>query len=132
MSFHDGVHALVVGPGEPAGADFPDWSPEDTLLRAWLDSGQALVVDLRGIAQVHSRFLGFLVRLKTLLAQRGGRLVLLVDDEGVQETIKLLGLERVFAVAGDWDDALQVCRLQEGAWLDEVGPCLPSSIHDEP
>lgn len=130
MSFRDGVHALVVHPREPTSSDFPAWSPEETLLQAWLDGGQALLVDLRGVTRVHSRFLGFLARLKALLSEQGGRLVLLVDSPDLGRNIDLLGLDRVFTLTGSWAEALHACRLEEGAWLHKVPPCSGTPIHD--
>lgn len=130
MSFRDGVHTLVVGPREPTSTDFPAWSPEDTLLRAWLDGGDALLVDLRGVDHVHSKFLGFLVRLKALLSGQGGRLVLLVDETGLKESIHLLGLGRVFTLAEAWSDAVDACHLQKGRWLDECNTCPEPMDHD--
>ena len=65
-----------------------------------------MVIDLGRLRLASSRILGVLMNLHLRLVKRGGRLWLCGLSPGIQETVRLLRLDRVFNIAASPAEAL--------------------------
>jgi anti-anti-sigma factor len=93
--------------------DLPSFvSRIDDLIAARVTS---MVFDLENVAVVNSTLLGFFVKTKRALDERGGGLVLARPTDFVRKTLKTLGLHETLAVKHDIEEAVEVfCRKPEG------------------
>lgn len=107
-----GIRTFMIDPTEPVASDFPAWTPEEALDELAVRPGGALLVDLTGVRQARSDFFGYLARLKSLLGGQGSRLVVLVTHDDLRRSFQILGLDRVFKLCSELDEAVSLCKLE--------------------
>lgn len=105
------VASLMLEADEANRGEFPMWSPEEALRHLALSKGSPVIVDLTRVRRAKSDLFGYLARIKALVGEEGGEMVLLLGDPALGRTIELLGLDRVFRVTWGQEEALRACGL---------------------
>jgi anti-anti-sigma factor len=67
-----------------------------------------VIVDFSDVGYTSSRGLGVLISARKALEDRGGALVLLNPNDSVRAAMGVLGLDSVFSIAGNKDEAIKL------------------------
>lgn len=70
----------------------------------------SVIIDLHGLTHMDSSGLAALISAHQLMQERKGRLALVITSESVRRTVEVRGLDRLFTIVPDRDEALAYVR----------------------
>jgi anti-anti-sigma factor len=102
-------NVLVVSLEEPLDPDHLGVRRQE--IEAWVaEGGTRVVVSLEALEFINSSGLGFLIKLRKRLKERGGHLVLCAPREFVAKALRVLDLDELFHTFATEEEAVRALR----------------------